>query len=135
MEIKRNLGERVRSLRKASGLSVAKLAAVANLSPQTIKDIESGRRSGGLEAALALSRAFRISVEQLIDEDYSPGEAPLLPYSVKASLKRFSSIPDEVYEAALTLNDPDDETWETVKTAIKVGIELKERARKKKENA
>ena len=70
------LRDRIRSLRKASGLTVEQLAQRAGLSDSLVSKLESGARGEGLtaDAALSLSDALGCSVEHLVrgDDDVNP---------------------------------------------------------------
>ncbi len=59
----------VRSLRGASGLSQADLAAVLGVSRQTINAIESGRWTPSLPLAFAIARHFKCRVEEVFHDD------------------------------------------------------------------
>jgi len=59
----------VRELRTERGLSQAELAAVMNVSRQTINAIETERYTPSLPLALALARYFETTVEELFDDE------------------------------------------------------------------
>ena len=61
----------VRSLRTARGLSQAQLAALMNVSRQTINAIETERYTPSLPLALALARYFESTVEEVFHADRS----------------------------------------------------------------
>ena len=58
---------RVRELRTAQGLSQGELAAVLDVSRQTINSIERERYTPSLPLALALARFFQTNVEAMFD--------------------------------------------------------------------
>jgi putative transcriptional regulator len=62
---------RVRELRTAQGLSQGELAAVLDVSRQTINSIERERYTPSLPLALALARFFQTNVEAMFDGDAS----------------------------------------------------------------
>jgi len=62
---------RVRELRTAQGLSQGELAAVLDVSRQTINSIEQERYTPSLPLALALARFFQTNVEAMFDGDAS----------------------------------------------------------------
>ncbi|CAN5762850.1 XRE family transcriptional regulator [soil metagenome] len=66
-DIERLVRTRLRSLRTALGLSLAELAARANLSPSTISRVETGKRTIGLDVLLPLARALQFDLESLLD--------------------------------------------------------------------
>jgi transcriptional regulator with XRE-family HTH domain len=57
---------RLRSLRKALGLSLDGLAARANLSPSTISRIETGKRAISLDVLLPLATALHVDLDSLL---------------------------------------------------------------------
>jgi putative transcriptional regulator len=61
----------VRALRLAKDLSQGDLAAVLDVSRQTVNAIETGRYSPSLPLAIKLARYFGMSVEEVfhVDED------------------------------------------------------------------
>lgn len=61
-----NLGTRVKSLRKSSGLSQKDLSASANITPATLSRIEAGKiRKIRPETLIGLSQALGVSAEYL----------------------------------------------------------------------
>ena len=60
---------RVRELRTAQGLSQGELAAVLDVSRQTINSIEQERYTPSLPLALSLARFFQTNVEAMFDGD------------------------------------------------------------------
>lgn len=127
METKRDFGDRLRSMRKSAGLTIDALAVLANLSSQTIKDIEAGRRSGGLEAVIGLSRAFNMSIEALIGED-EPAVKKVLTISKLA--QKISQIPDDVYDAIFEAGELNQQDWDFIKS---IANNAKKRNQTKKE--
>jgi putative transcriptional regulator len=59
---------KIRELRVARGLSQAELAAVMQVSRQTINAIETERYTPSLPLALALARYFDTTVEEVFDD-------------------------------------------------------------------
>jgi putative transcriptional regulator len=59
---------KIRELRVARGLSQAELAAVMQVSRQTINAIETERYTPSLPLAIALARYFETTVEEVFDE-------------------------------------------------------------------
>jgi putative transcriptional regulator len=60
---------RVRGLREQRGLSQGQLAVAMGVSRQTINSIETERYTPSLPLAIALSRFFGQSVEEVFDAD------------------------------------------------------------------
>jgi transcriptional regulator with XRE-family HTH domain len=64
----KTFGRSIRSLRKQRGLSQETLAEACGLSRNYISDIERGIRNPGLLALIALARALRVSLRELLEE-------------------------------------------------------------------
>jgi DNA-binding XRE family transcriptional regulator len=127
-----DLKDRVRRLRRQAGLSQVSLSTLAGISSQTIKDIEAGRTDGGIKSLLAISRALRISVEDLFEhKEINVEKMPSI--HMKTFVKAISSIPDDVYSLATQIDPEDKETWKAVRGALKAGIALKQDRREKKQ--
>ncbi len=62
-------GHRVRSLRRAQGLTQEQLAEVADLNPRTVQKIEAGKMNIVLTTLLRLQSALRCSVGDLFDDE------------------------------------------------------------------
>lgn len=60
------LGPRLRELRRRSGRTLAELSAGTAIPVSTLSRLESGQRKPGLEQSLALARAYRIPLDELI---------------------------------------------------------------------
>ena len=63
--IKKDFGERVRNLRKQSGLSQEKFALLIDMDRTYCASVESGKRNISLENILKISRGLDISLEEL----------------------------------------------------------------------
>jgi DNA-binding XRE family transcriptional regulator len=57
----------VRAWREARGLTRAQLAEAAGISIPYLSQIESGKRKGGAEVLVALARALRVSLNDILD--------------------------------------------------------------------
>jgi len=66
---RQTLGERIRRLREAMGLSQDELAKRAGIGRVTLSRIENGEQSPRLSTLEALAQALGISIEQLIIQD------------------------------------------------------------------
>ncbi|MGO1542757.1 MAG: helix-turn-helix domain-containing protein [Gulosibacter sp.] len=62
-----NLGPRLRAARQARNLTLAELAARANISSSTLSRLESGKRQATLELLLPLTRVLDIRVDDLLE--------------------------------------------------------------------
>ena len=59
----------VRELRLAAGLSQRELAAVLDVSRQTVNSLETGRYDPSLPLAIAIARHFHRTVEEIFHVD------------------------------------------------------------------
>lgn len=66
-DIEQVVRTRLRSLRRASGLSLDDLAARANLSASTISRVETGKRTISLDVLVPLAAALQIDLDSLLD--------------------------------------------------------------------
>jgi transcriptional regulator with XRE-family HTH domain len=64
----KTFGRSVRSLRKQRGLSQEDLAEVCGLSRNYISDIERGVRNPGLLVMVALAKALKVPLRELMEE-------------------------------------------------------------------
>ncbi len=65
MDIKKQFGSRVRTLRKARSLSQEELAELSGLHPTYISGIECGKRNVSLENIRSLAKGLGISLADL----------------------------------------------------------------------
>ncbi|GAB3168627.1 XRE family transcriptional regulator [Myceligenerans halotolerans] len=61
------IGPRLRALRQARGLTLATVADRAGLSPSTLSRLETGDRRPTLDVLIPLARAYRVSLNRLVD--------------------------------------------------------------------
>ena len=76
------VGKRIRTLRKARGLTQAQLAELCDLPQSQISQIESGARRGStiqLDAARAIAFALGVSLDALAGVPTDDTESELLP--------------------------------------------------------
>jgi len=64
----KTFGRSIRMLRKQRGLSQEDLAEAAGMSRNYISDIERGVRNPGLLALIALAKALKVSLRELVEE-------------------------------------------------------------------
>jgi transcriptional regulator with XRE-family HTH domain len=60
-----HMGERLKRLREAAGLSQVKLAKAAGVSPRALQNWEYGKRTFDFEAAVKLSQALGCTLDEL----------------------------------------------------------------------
>lgn len=63
---RREIGDRIRSLRKRNGLSQEDLALELGLNPSSLQAIEAGRSELKVSTLLAISDFFRVSTDWLL---------------------------------------------------------------------
>jgi XRE family aerobic/anaerobic benzoate catabolism transcriptional regulator len=68
-ELLREVGQRIRSARKAAGLTAEELARRAEVSRRTVTEAEAGRANLTLTRLHGLARALELPLAQLIDHD------------------------------------------------------------------
>jgi transcriptional regulator with XRE-family HTH domain len=66
--VQRNVGERVRALRAARGLTQRELAGRVRISRPSIANVEAGRQNVGLRQLCALADALGVGVGELVAE-------------------------------------------------------------------
>ena len=71
--VQRRVGERVRALRAARGLTQLRLAGRAGISRPSLANIEAGRQNLGVRALCALAEALGVPVEELLTAPDEPG--------------------------------------------------------------
>lgn len=64
-----NIGEKIKLLRTSSGLSQESVAALLNVSRQSVSKWEKGLSKPSTENLLRLSEIFKVSVEDMVDEN------------------------------------------------------------------
>lgn len=63
------VGERLRAVRQAKGLTLEDVAATAGMSVSTLSRLESGKRQASLELLVPLTRHLGIRIDDLVRED------------------------------------------------------------------
>jgi transcriptional regulator with XRE-family HTH domain len=61
------LGERIRGLRKAKGLTQEKLAELADLHPTSVSEIETGKANYTISTIFSISEALGVRPAELLD--------------------------------------------------------------------
>jgi len=119
MDIAKKIAENIRLAR--GELSRQKLAEKAGTTYQNIYDIEEGRRNPSIDILIAISEVLGVSAASLLETGKSPVVVNLPMSKV---LIKMAAIPDDVYDLAQGVN-LDSEVWDTVRSALIVGAELK----------
>jgi len=66
IQVRKSIGENIRSFRKKSGFSQEKLAEKADLHPVYISQVERGEKAVSVEALWKISKALRVSMSVLL---------------------------------------------------------------------
>ena len=69
----RQNGEAIRALRRARGKGVVELARLVGIHPQSLRNIENGRRQGSHKVIRRLARELGVSVKAITRDDTSAG--------------------------------------------------------------
>lgn len=115
--IEDDLKHKIRSFRKKSGLSQVALANRADVSVQTIKDIEAGRRGAGIKALQGISDALGVSIEDLTSSSLELPVVKVEKFKARKALRYFEKIPDDIYDLAMAFQ-PSDDVWDEVKLIL-----------------
>jgi len=65
-DVLREVGPRLRALRRKSGITLTALAETTGISVSTLSRLESGRRKATLELLLPLAQAYRVPLDELV---------------------------------------------------------------------
>jgi transcriptional regulator with XRE-family HTH domain len=65
-DVLREVGPRLRALRRRSGITLASLAETTGISVSTLSRLESGQRKATLELLLPLAQAYRVPLDELV---------------------------------------------------------------------
>lgn len=126
------LTRNMKVLRKARKLNQEQLAEKAGLSISFLKDVERGQSWVSPESLEAIAKGLGVQVGDLFATADEEKVVQYQPVSVFA--KKLLAIPDEVWEKAVELGDPESEGWKDVMGALNHAIK-KKRAREEAEQA
>lgn len=90
MNEKKQLGRRIKELRKQRGLSQEKFSEKADISPQYLSRIESGVENPTLDLFIKLSRALEVEMWEMFDFGHVAG-----PKELKETIQSFAKSADE----------------------------------------
>jgi transcriptional regulator with XRE-family HTH domain len=90
MDEKRQLGRRLKELRKQRGISQEKFSEKADVSPQYLSRIESGTENPTLDMLIKLSRALEVEMWEMFDFGHN-----VTVKELKESLQSFAKTSDE----------------------------------------
>jgi transcriptional regulator with XRE-family HTH domain len=123
--------DQLKRLRTEKGLSQAKLAALADIDPSTVNQIERGAREASPATLRKLAEALDVRLAELIEDAYPKAQAPL-PLEEEDAWWRgwqsIASIRSELLEGAAELWDAQLDNgqydWQTLKAIESVGFRL-----------
>lgn len=92
------IGERIRTIRKAKGLTQKDLAILSGTSEITVRQYETGKRQPRIEQLILIADALGVSSGELIGEDYSP-------YDKFEEIKRILRYAGISYESSNIFDD------------------------------
>lgn len=95
------IGERLRSIRKAKGLSIYKLSQDTGISQNHISDLELGRRKPSVETLKRLIVPLGITLSELFNENT---EVSILTENERELVENYRTLPDNKAENLLNLS-------------------------------
>lgn len=133
MGVRAVFSQNLKDLRKSTGLSAKAFGKGVGVSGKHIYDMEDGIRGPSLELLERISEVHGVAKSSLLEVGMMTSIAPTRPEPVSIFAKKLMSIPDDVYELAQRLGDPNDhDTWEGVRGVLEAGIEMAEASRQEK---
>lgn len=94
---------RLKSIRKSKGISQAKLAEMAGLSPSVIAMIETGDRTGSVETWQKISIALNVEMSELVEQPKNGVIDSFVQRLVEEGFIVNNEIPDDV--AQIIINE------------------------------
>lgn len=70
---RRRIGRRIRDARENAGLTQERVAELADMTRNSIVNIETGATAALIDSLLMISDALRVPLSQLVREEYSDG--------------------------------------------------------------
>jgi transcriptional regulator with XRE-family HTH domain len=97
MKVQTRFGREIRRRRRALGMTLDQFAEEAELSPNYLGSIESGKRDPSLSTIQRLADAFGVSVGELVGdrEEFTP--------EVREAVKLFDSAPRSVRASVMAM--------------------------------
>lgn len=89
-ELKRQIGRRLRQLRKEKGMTMADVAAAAEIAKSTYAGMEAGNRAPSIYSLKKLANVFCVTADYLLRSD--PGEDLDLARLINRSDLHFSGV-------------------------------------------
>ena len=111
------IGEKLRNLRKNSGITQADLAKQIGLSPSAIGMYEQGRREPDSETLVKLAKKFKVSVDYLVGVEQTRKFE-----KIDELAKKIEKILRRKRKKSSKIEEFDDKTIEMIVNAVKEGI-------------
>ena len=130
MEISELVSKNLRKIREEKDLTQRFIAENCDVSTQTIRDIEAGRRGLSLELLGRIAQLLGIKASTLLESGELP---PVLQMPVSKTIQKLASVPDLIYDLAVQV-PLTSEAWKTAEIALKIAIKKQEADKEKAKN-
>ena len=120
------MGNRIRELRRAKGLTMKQLGELLGLAESTISHYETGRRQLDNETLLKISEHFDVSVGYLLGAENKETPPALNARDERDIAKNLESLMAQLDSGDDLMFDGDpmsDEARESIRAAMKLGLE------------
>jgi transcriptional regulator with XRE-family HTH domain len=121
MEIQKVISDNIVRLRGDTPRK--ELAKRANVTYQTIYDIEEGNKNPSIEVIVKIADALNVDPSKLLE---NKPEAKIIEMPVSKVLKKMASVPDDIYDLAEEFSD-DPGVWDFVRSRFKIAREKREK--------
>lgn len=102
---RREIGQRIRSLRQAHGLSQTKLARLLGIEQSHVSNIERGARSATIQQVTRLSKKLSVSTDTILGGGALPQVKTLSGGKLYRYLQRIEELPAADQKAVLQILD------------------------------
>lgn len=99
---------KIKELRKKTGITLEKMASLLNLAPSTISQYESNKREAGYETLIAIAKLFNVSVDYLLGNSTELTSTSTALTSEQAKdlwLATLSQLDQDIISTVLKLNE------------------------------
>lgn len=134
MEITKVIATNLREARESAGLSREALAKKAGITAQTIYDVENENRKPSLTVLDSLAKELGLPISELLKGSPATQVIKMKPVPLKKILTGLANIPQDVYEMIEKVEEAN-EAWDTVRSALEIAIEKKQKTNGNKKNA
>ena len=102
---RKEIGQRIRQLRKESGMSQVELAQALGTHQTSLSQIERGIRGVGVKQILRLSRALKVSADKILVADRVGASGPPRNEKLLRRVRRIETLPAEHQDAVVRMID------------------------------